>query len=125
MLEIARKAKEETEKADEKERIRAQRVAKEEEELRKGKMRPSEIFQTDEHAGKYSAFDSKGLPTIDADGTAVTKSRRKALEKEFVRQEKLHAKYLAAVADGRLIEPVQDRVGNNTHTSVTNSKDCC
>jgi cysteinyl-tRNA synthetase len=124
MLEIARKAKEETENAEEKERIRAQRLAKEEEELRKGKMRPSELFQTDEHAGKYSAFDSKGLPTIDADGTAVTKSRRKALEKEFVRQEKLHARYLAAVADGRLIEPVQERVENDAHTSVTNSKDC-
>jgi cysteinyl-tRNA synthetase len=106
MLEIARKEKDEKDRAEEKERLRSLRIAKEEEELRRGKLSPHDLFRSGEHVGRYSAFDDTGFPTSDVDGNPVTKSRRKVLEKEFGRQEKLHAKYLAAVASGRLHEPV-------------------
>lgn len=44
--------------------------------------------------GEYSTFDAEGLPTHNADGTEVSKSQRKKLEKELKTQEKLYKQYL-------------------------------
>lgn len=43
---------------------------------------------------EYTAWDEQGIPTRDAQGTELTKSRRKKLTKEFDAQVKLHAEYL-------------------------------
>ena len=43
--------------------------------------------------GLYSAFDAEGLPKHNADGTEVSKSQRKKLEKEQKAQEKLYKQY--------------------------------
>ena len=43
---------------------------------------------------EYSQFDVDGLPVLNADGTEVSKSQRKKLEKEQKMQEKLYKQYL-------------------------------
>lgn len=43
---------------------------------------------------KYSAFDEKGMPTLDKDGKEVSKGQLKKLEKLWQAQEKLHNAYL-------------------------------
>ncbi len=45
---------------------------------------------------EYSQFDAEGLPTHAADGTEVSKSQRKKLEKERTAQEKLYTQYIAS-----------------------------
>ncbi|KAG4305561.1 hypothetical protein PORY_001117 [Pneumocystis oryctolagi] len=71
-----------------------ERISKEKQELEKkilkGKLSPKELFQTHE----YSKWDNKGLPTHDAQGTELTKSRRKKIIKEWEKQHLLHEKYL-------------------------------
>ena len=50
----------------------------------------------------FSAWDEKGIPTLDDKGEALAKKRRKNLEKEYERQVKLHEEYLAAKAAGEV-----------------------
>jgi cysteinyl-tRNA synthetase len=64
--------------------------AKKLERLEKGRTPPSELFRTAE----FSAWDERGVPTLDAEGAEVAKSRRKKLEKEWSQQEKLHREFL-------------------------------
>ncbi|KAL2809754.1 tRNA synthetases class I (C) catalytic domain-containing protein [Aspergillus granulosus] len=72
-----------------------EREAKEKEALKKlekGKLSHLEMFRTSE----YSAWDEEGLPTRDAGGEEITKSRAKKLRKDWERQKKLHETWLAS-----------------------------
>lgn len=62
--------------------------------LEKGKLSHLEMFRTNE----YSAWDDEGMPTHDAKGEEVTKSRAKKLRKDWERQKKAHEAWLAAQA---------------------------
>ncbi|GAB7347056.1 hypothetical protein MBLNU459_g3195t1 [Dothideomycetes sp. NU459] len=64
----------------------------EKEKLEKGKLSHLEMFRTSE----FSEWDAEGLPTKDADGKDVAKSRGKKLRKDYDRQKKLHEAWLAA-----------------------------
>ena len=43
---------------------------------------------------KYSAFDDRGLPTLDKEGKEVSKGQLKKLEKLWQAQEKTYKAYL-------------------------------
>lgn len=43
---------------------------------------------------KYSAFDERGLPTLDKEGKEVSKGQLKKLEKLWQAQEKVYKAYL-------------------------------
>ena len=60
--------------------------------LEKGKLSHLEMFRTNE----YSAWDDEGLPTRDAAGEEITKSRAKKLRKDWERQKKAHEAWLAS-----------------------------
>ncbi|OKP00922.1 Cysteine--tRNA ligase [Penicillium subrubescens] len=62
--------------------------------LEKGKLSHLEMFRTNE----YSAWDDEGLPTRDAAGEEITKSRTKKLRKDWERQKKAHEAWLASQA---------------------------
>lgn len=62
--------------------------------LEKGKLSHLEMFRTNE----YSAWDDEGLPTRDAAGEELTKSRTKKLRKDWERQKKAHEAWLASQA---------------------------
>jgi hypothetical protein len=50
---------------------------------------PEDLFKlAPEYAGKYSQYDDTGLPTHLSDGTELTKSAKKKLEKERVKHAK-------------------------------------
>ncbi|KAK5111338.1 hypothetical protein LTR62_005178 [Meristemomyces frigidus] len=73
-------------KAAAKEKARAEAEAAELKRQEAGKIDPLTMFRTSE----YSAWDREGLPTHDAEGKEVAKSRGKKLRKEWERQRKLH-----------------------------------
>ncbi|KAJ5573858.1 uncharacterized protein N7459_008285 [Penicillium hispanicum] len=60
--------------------------------LEKGKLSHLEMFRTNE----YSAWDDEGMPTRDAAGEEITKSRAKKLRKDWERQKKAHETWLAS-----------------------------
>ncbi|BDD55993.1 hypothetical protein MPDQ_006444 [Monascus purpureus] len=60
--------------------------------LEKGKLSHLEMFRTNE----FSAWDEEGIPTRDAAGEEITKSRAKKLRKDWERQKKLHETWLAS-----------------------------
>ncbi|RHZ49079.1 cysteine--tRNA ligase [Aspergillus thermomutatus] len=60
--------------------------------MEKGKLSHLEMFRTNE----YSAWDEEGIPTRDAAGEEITKSRAKKLRKDWERQKKLHETWLAS-----------------------------
>lgn len=95
--EMERKRKAENERL---EQIALQRAAKAEklaQDLENGRMTPECMFKEGtEYVGKYSAFDDMGVPTKDAKGEELSKSALKGVAKMRKRQEKLHAKFLAA-----------------------------
>ncbi|KAK4565798.1 cysteinyl-tRNA synthetase [Recurvomyces mirabilis] len=70
--------------AKEKARLDAEAADKKKAEL--GKIDPLSMFRTSE----YSAWDAEGLPTHDAEGKEVAKSRSKKLRKDWDRQKKAH-----------------------------------
>lgn len=54
---------------------------------------PADLFKlAPEYVGKFSQYDETGLPTHNADGSEVTKSGRKKLEKERLKHVKKFAK---------------------------------
>ncbi|OQS05234.1 glutaminyl-tRNA synthetase [Thraustotheca clavata] len=68
-------------------------VSRKEEQMRqlaekqaKMSLKPQEMFKT----AAYSAWDAQGVPTHDAQGTALTKSAIKKLQKEWGKQKKLY-----------------------------------
>jgi len=82
-------------KAEKKAAAQAAAEAKRLERLEKGRLPPSELFKTGQHAQEYSKYDSEGLPTHDAKGEELPKSRTKKLKKEYDVQAKLHEAFLA------------------------------
>lgn len=103
MLEIKRKEEQEKEKRRQKEALKEFRLKKEMEELMAGRFAPENLFRdSEEYKGQFTEFDDKGLPTLNANGEEVNKSKRKALEKRLKKQRKLHDKYKTAVATGRI-----------------------
>ncbi|KAK5164664.1 cysteinyl-tRNA synthetase [Saxophila tyrrhenica] len=76
-----------------KEKAKADAAAAEREKLEKGKLNPVEMFKADE---EFSEWDEEGLPTKDASGEPLAKSRVKKLKKDWERQKKLHEAYLAS-----------------------------
>lgn len=72
-------------------REREERERKALEQREKGKVRPCEMFKTPE----FSAWDTDGLPTKDAVGNDITKSRVKKLRKEWERQKAVHEAWAA------------------------------
>nr|CAG4639005.1 EOG090X02DZ [Daphnia magna] len=82
---------EEAKKA-EKERRKAEMAAKEAEKEAKRRVPPTELFKGE--TDKYSAFDERGIPTLDNEGKEVGKGQLKKLEKLWQAQEKIHSAYL-------------------------------
>lgn len=75
-------------------KAKAAKEAKDKEEAErqeKAKLSHLEMFRVSE----FSAWDAEGLPTKDAEGKEVAKSRSKKLKKEWERQKKLHETWLA------------------------------
>lgn len=58
----------------------------------KAKVSPEVMFRTEE----FKEWDEMGVPTIDAKGDEVSKSRRKKLVKEWEKQKKLHEEWKAS-----------------------------
>ena len=69
-----------------KEKAKADREREAASKAEKGSLSQSEMFRTEE----YSAWDADGVPTRDASGEEITKSRSKKLKKDWDRQKKLH-----------------------------------
>jgi len=62
-------------------------------ELEKAKLAqvpPADLFHSERHAGKFSAFSDAGLPTLDAEGKELSKSAIKAVEKELKQHDAAH-----------------------------------
>ncbi|PGH09417.1 cysteine-tRNA ligase [Polytolypa hystricis UAMH7299] len=62
------------------------------EKAEKGKISNLDMFRTNE----FSAWDEDGLPTKDAAGQEITKSRSKKLKKDWERQKKAHEAWLVS-----------------------------
>uniref|UniRef100_A0A1I7TKL3 Cysteine--tRNA ligase, cytoplasmic n=1 Tax=Caenorhabditis tropicalis TaxID=1561998 RepID=A0A1I7TKL3_9PELO len=82
--------KEAEKKRKEKEKLDKELKAREksEKEAASIKIKPEEFFKQGENSGKFSQYDARGVPTHMADGTEVTKSQLKKLEKAYEAQKK-------------------------------------
>ena len=58
----------------------------------KSKLSHLEMFKTPE----YADWDENGIPTKEKDGSDVTKSKRKKLQKDWEKQKKIHEQWLAS-----------------------------
>ena len=85
--EIAEKARQ---KQAEKERMEREALEKAE----KGNLSHKEMFRTTE----FSEWDSDGMPTKDASGEPLARSKGKKVKKEWERQKRLHETWLASQA---------------------------
>lgn len=81
---------------EKKEAARLEKEKQERERLEQGKLSPTDMFRTDE----FSAWDEDGLPTKDAKGEDVAKSRSKKLRKDWERQKKKHELWLRSGGKG-------------------------
>lgn len=77
-------------KAAAKEKREAEEAEKKKLQDEKAKLSHHQMFKTEE----YSEWDESGIPTKDAKGEEVTKSKRKKLIKDWERQKKLHEDWL-------------------------------
>ena len=89
-LRAARQEKEDRERA--KQLAKAEREKLAAAKAEKGRLSHLDMFRTSE----YSAWNEEGIPTKDAEGVDITKSRDKKLRKEQVAQKKLHEAWMAA-----------------------------
>ncbi|RXW23372.1 hypothetical protein EST38_g2505 [Candolleomyces aberdarensis] len=80
------------EKEQKKEAARLEALRLEKEKAEKAKVNPQDLFRTEE----YSEWDEDGIPTKDAQGEEVTKSKRKTLKKAWDKQKKLYDSQLAS-----------------------------
>lgn len=62
------------------------------------KTNPKEMFLNE--TDKYSAFDERGIPTLDVKGEKISKGLTKKLEKLQIAQEKKYNEYLASQNNG-------------------------
>lgn len=88
---IAMEEEKRLKKEKEKAKKEAEALAKEEAK----KMPPTEMFRKE--TDKYSAFDDKGMPTLDHEGKEVSKGQLKKLQKLWQAQEKKYNEYLASL----------------------------
>ena len=89
------KIKKELEKEREKKERLAAEEAKRKARLEQASVPPSEMFKRDSAIAKeFSEWDAQGIPTKEASGEPLSKSRRKKLEKEYEKQMKLHQSFL-------------------------------
>ncbi|KAK9450843.1 tRNA synthetases class I (C) catalytic domain-containing protein [Limtongia smithiae] len=88
----AEKDAKEKEKAERKARAKEEEERKLRERMNKGKVDPKTMFTS--QTSMFSQFDEDGLPTHDAEGAELPKSRKKKLIKEYELQKKLHTEYL-------------------------------
>jgi cysteinyl-tRNA synthetase len=79
------------EKERKKEAARLDALRSEQEKAEKAKVNPVNMFKTEE----YTQWDDDGIPTVDAQGEEVTKSKRKTLKKAWDKQKKLYDAYIA------------------------------
>jgi cysteinyl-tRNA synthetase len=77
------------EKERKKEAARLDALRLEQEKVEKAKVNPKDMFRTEE----YAQWDDDGIPTVDAQGEEVTKSKRKTLKKAWDKQKKLYDAY--------------------------------
>lgn len=69
----------------------------------KGRMPPEAIFRSAADAAeKYGSYDDQGIPVTDPKGEPLPKSRRKALDKEYKNQIRLHQAFLEAQKAGEI-----------------------
>lgn len=95
VMEIQRKKEAERKKREQVEKQKAAKAEKLRADLEKGRLPPELLFKKgEEYVNKYSSFDEKGMPTMNAKGEPLSKSALKTLAKARTRQEKLHAKFL-------------------------------
>ena len=66
--------------------------------LEKGRMSHLEMYKTEDMKRDFSAWDEQGIPTTDARGEDLTKSKLKKLKKDWEAQKALHEKWLNANA---------------------------
>lgn len=79
-----------------KEAARLERERAEREKLEQGRSSHLDMFRTDE----FSAWDEDGIPTKDAQGGEIAKSRSRKLRKDWERQKRKHEAWLAASSQG-------------------------
>lgn len=99
MMEVQRKKDTDEKKRLEDENRRRMREEKQKAELKKGEVTPKDMFRQGEYIGKFSEYGDDGMPSRDMEGKDLTKSALKGLAKARVRQQKLHAKYVASLAN--------------------------
>lgn len=88
-----RQARQEKEGRDnQKDKARKDREAEAAAKADKGKLRPQDMFKTEE----YTKWDANGFPLKGVAGEEITKSKGKKLKKEWDRQNKLHEDWLEA-----------------------------
>ncbi|WFD31409.1 cysteine--tRNA ligase [Malassezia sp. CBS 17886] len=79
---------------------------KRQEQLAKGTTSAQDMFRPPHYLAQdglaFGAWDEQGIPTHDDKGATLAKKRRKNLEKEYERQVRLHAEYLAAREAGEV-----------------------
>ncbi|ORZ38834.1 tRNA synthetases class I (C) catalytic domain-domain-containing protein, partial [Catenaria anguillulae PL171] len=79
------------------------------ERLYRGREDPKVMFREGgSAAGDFGQWDSEGLPTHDAKGEELPKSRKKKVAKEYDAQKKLHEEFLAADKEGIDWEPLKE-----------------
>ena len=87
-----------------KRKLAEEKKRKEEEKGQKAKVAPQVMFKIGENENMYGSFDSEtGMPLTMKDGSEVTKSQTKKLQKLYQAQVKLHESYLKSV---------QEKMGN-------------
>lgn len=92
LIKQARQSREQAaaEKLASKAKAQAEEAEKKRQQDEKAKLPHSAMFRTAE----YTAWDENGIPTKDAKGEDVTKSKQKKLQKDWAKQKKLHEDWL-------------------------------
>lgn len=91
--ELAQARQEKEERARQKLHEKEEREKEAAKRAEKGKLSHLEMFKQD--TKEYSEWDADGIPTKDAEGNEIPKSRAKKLRKDWERQKKLHEAWLA------------------------------
>ncbi|KAN0064745.1 cysteinyl-tRNA synthetase [Thecaphora frezii] len=89
------------EKAARKAAVAEQARLKRLENLEKGRVPPQDMFRPP-HSEEFAEWDERGLPTKMKDQTDLAKKKRKALEKDYEKQVKLHDEFLKARESGEV-----------------------
>lgn len=89
--ELLRAREEQAQRALQKQQEKEKREKLAQEKLERGRISHLEMFRTSE----FSAWDEDGIPTKDAAGEPINKSRSKKLRKEWERRKKAHEAWLA------------------------------